>query len=145
MFFEESVWPCKSPQTHGDPEVDLVVGDEVEEGGEHGAQQGPVEGVDAAVHHGAGVEAQQVVCQGGNEPWMIWIHHSLISKQQVHLPEHIQSLPWCGQWRWRPGSEVHRRGCSQILSKPFSFIIQCMLNNYVGMDHSMLPDGVIGS
>ena len=47
--------PGESPQAHGDPEVDLVVRDEVEEGGEDGSQQGAIEGVHPAVHHGGGV------------------------------------------------------------------------------------------
>ena len=59
--------PGKSPQAHGDPEVDLVVRDEVEEGGEDGAQQGAIEGVHPAVHHGGGVQTQQVVSQCGDE------------------------------------------------------------------------------
>ena len=49
--------PGKSPQAHSDPEVDLIVRDEVEQGREHGAEQGPVEGVHPAVHHGGGVQA----------------------------------------------------------------------------------------
>ena len=49
--------PGKSPQAHSDPEMNLIVRDKVEEGGEHGAEQGPVEGVHPAVHHGGGVQA----------------------------------------------------------------------------------------
>ena len=59
--------PGKSPQAHGDPEVDLVVRDEVEEGGEDGAKQGAIEGVHPAVHHGGRVQTQPVVCQCGDE------------------------------------------------------------------------------
>ena len=59
--------PGKRPEAHGDPEMNLVVRDEVEQGGEHGAEQWPVKGVHPAVHHGGRVQAQQVISQGGNE------------------------------------------------------------------------------
>ena len=59
--------PGKCPQAHSDPEMNLVVRDEVEEGGEHGAEQGAVEGVHPAVHHGGGVQAQHMVSQSGDE------------------------------------------------------------------------------
>ena len=59
--------PGKSPQAHGDPEVDLVVRDEVEEGGEDGAEQGAIEGVHPAVHHGGRVKSEHVVSQRGDE------------------------------------------------------------------------------
>ena len=59
--------PGKSPQAHGDPEVGLVVRDEVEEGGEDGAKQGAIEGVHTAVHHGGRVQTEHVVSQCGDE------------------------------------------------------------------------------
>ena len=45
------------------------VRDEMEEGGQHGAQQRPVEGGHTVVHHGQGVQAQAVVSGGGYQAW----------------------------------------------------------------------------
>ena len=45
------------------------VRDEMEEGGQHGAEQRPVEGGHTIVHHGEGVQAQAVVSGGGYQAW----------------------------------------------------------------------------
>ena len=66
-IFFEILLPGKRPEAHGDPEVELIVRDKMEEGGEDGAQQRAIEGVDPAVHHRGGVQTQHVVCQGGDE------------------------------------------------------------------------------